>query len=212
VIDTLLFDFDGTLANTYPIIFFAFQSIFKQFKNHHITGPEIVALFGPAEDEIIRTQFDGHADVPAILERYYELYDAHHDVLVKPTPEINHMLNQFKERGYKLGIITGKGRRSLNISLRHLIPEDIFDVTIAGDEVTQPKPHPEGVLKAMQTLASPPEKTIFIGDSDFDFKAGKAAGVKTVGVSWFDENEKIIWAEQPDIYLKKTAHLLQSFE
>ncbi len=206
MIDTLLFDFDGTLANTYPIIFFAFQSIFKQYKNQHVTGPEIVAMFGPAEDEIIRLHFDGHAEVPSILERYYDLYDAHHDILVKPTPEINHMLNEFKARGFKLGIITGKGRRSLDISLRHLIPEDVFDVTIAGDEVTQPKPHPEGLLKAMQVLGSTPERTAFIGDSEFDFVAGKAAGVKTVGVRWFDEKSEYSWdGEQPH---RVAAHYL----
>lgn len=198
MIDTLLFDFDGTLANTYPIIFFAFQSIFKQYKNQHVTGPEIVAMFGPAEDEIIRSHFDGHGDVPVILERYYELYDVHHATLVPPTPEINHMLNEFKRRGYKLGIITGKGRRSLDISLRHLIPEDVFDVTIAGDEVREPKPHPEGVLKAIEILGTSPERTAFIGDSEFDFIAGKAAGVKTVGVSWFDEKGKYVWkTEKP---------------
>ncbi len=122
------------------------------------------------------------------------------------------MLNQFKARGHKLGVITGKGRRSLDISLRHLIPEDVFDVTIAGDEVTNPKPHPEGVLNAMKRLGSRPEHSVFIGDSEFDFVAGKAAGVKTVGVRWFDENEEFSWSEKPDEHLKSPAYLLQAFD
>lgn len=121
------------------------------------------------------------------------------------------MLGEFKTRGHKLGIITGKGRRSLDISLRYLIPEDIFDVTIAGDEVTNPKPHPEGVLKAMEILGSHPEHSVFIGDSDFDFVAGKAAGVQTVGVHWFDENKESSWVEKPDEHLKNPAYLLQVF-
>ena len=131
-IDTLLFDFDGTLADTYPIIFYAFQGIFKEFKNSHISGKEIVAMFGPSEDEIIRSRFTDVRDSSLVIERYYDLYDSQHSLLVKPLSAITLMLQDLKNRGYKLGIVTGKGRRSLNISMSHLFPQEIFETTIAA--------------------------------------------------------------------------------
>ena len=194
-IDTLLFDFDGTLADTFPIIFHAFQGVFKEFKNQHITGKEIVSMFGPAENEIIRRHFAECDDTTRIIERYYELYDGHHNALVPCSPAIIQMLLDFKACGYKLGIVTGKGRRSLDISLNHLYPKTIFDVTIAGDEVTIPKPHPQGLLKALERLDSTVDRTVYIGDSEFDVKAGKAAGMKTIGVKWFGESE-IEWGDE----------------
>ncbi|MBN1465742.1 HAD family hydrolase [candidate division KSB1 bacterium] len=186
-IDTLIFDFDGTLADTYPIIFHSFQTIFKEFKNQEITGKEIVAMFGPAEDEIIRRQFSA-ADLSAVIERYYEAYHLQHDALVQPQPEINHMLRDLKRRGYKLGIFTGKGRRSLNISLRHLFDDDLFDATVTGDEVSRHKPDPEGALKALAMLGSEPARAVFLGDSEFDFLAGRAAGMSIIAVAWFHED------------------------
>ncbi|MDR7317816.1 phosphoglycolate phosphatase-like HAD superfamily hydrolase [Brevibacillus nitrificans] len=59
-----------------------------------------------------------------------------------------------------------------------------FEIVITGDDVSDPKPHPEGILLAMQKLGADPRETIYVGDSDDDVIAGRAAGLQTVGVNW----------------------------
>jgi phosphoglycolate phosphatase/pyrophosphatase PpaX len=65
-----------------------------------------------------------------------------------------------------------------------------FDVVITGDDVTHPKPHPEGILLAMEQLRAKASDTIYVGDSDADILAGRAAGLLTVGVNWLAVTQK----------------------
>ncbi|WP_251081456.1 HAD family hydrolase, partial [Frankia sp. Mgl5] len=83
----------------------------------------------------------------------------------------------------KLGIVTGKGSNSAEISIAQLQLAPFFPVVITGDDVAEPKPHPEGILLAMKLLQAEPQTTLYVGDSDSDIKAAKAAGVTSVGVN-----------------------------
>lgn len=69
----VIFDFDGTLANTLPICFKAFQHAFKEFDHKDLSSEEIKAMFGPSETGIIRQNLV-HANKDAAIERYYEKY------------------------------------------------------------------------------------------------------------------------------------------
>lgn len=207
MLKAVLFDFDGTLADTYDIIHFAFQGIYKEFLNRSVTKQDIVALFGPPEDIIIEQQFKAHGDIKPILKHYYDLYHRHHPDYSQPQPEMLNLLKLLKRQNLKIGIITGKGNKSLQISLCHLFPDISFDVTVAGDEVETPKPHPEGLNKALHVLGCTPRDAVFIGDSDFDICAGKAVGMQTIGVTWFDPERQFQFSEKPDILVHSVADL-----
>lgn len=87
-------------------------------------------------------------------------------------------------KGIKLGALSNAGGRYVKAVLKtNHIYED-FDVTLGADEVPTPKPSPNGLLYMCKTLGVNPEKCIYIGDSPSDGKAGKAAGMVSVGVSW----------------------------
>jgi len=211
-IDTIIFDFDGTLAKTYPIIFFSFQSIFKEYNKQRVTPEQIIRMFGPPEQEIIKHQFRDQKDVTSIIERYHHLYRTYHNQLVKPDSSITRMLKVLTKRGYLLAIVTGKGRYSLDISLDQLWSDPYFAATIAGDEVETPKPHPEGILKALTLMDKSPQHSVYVGDSIIDYQAGKAAGVRTFGVRWFDTNDDESWQEvQPDFRIDSTDEFLSLF-
>src|SRR5699024_11363565 len=104
---------------------------------------------------------------------------------VKADDHIIQLLEALKRKGYRLGIITSKGRRSLHISLEKLNMLNYFDDMIAYEDVSAPKPNPEGIVKLMEKYSASPNETLFYGDSDADIEAGLAAGVCTIGVSWF---------------------------
>ncbi|MHC0039490.1 HAD family hydrolase [Pseudoneobacillus sp. C159] len=198
MIKAILFDFDGTLANTLPICFYAFQKVFKEFDDRDLNPEEIKAMFGPSETGIIRENLL-HNDKEQAIELYYEAYSSHHHEVVKRNQEISVLLEYLKSRGIKLGIVTGKAKRSLDISLKALQMEGLFDVMITGDDVIHPKPHPEGIVKALKLLGIEKGESMFIGDSDADIQAGKQANMYTVGVQWLPDFHSLEFMIEPDV-------------
>ena len=211
MIKAIIFDFDGTLADTLPICFYAFQAVFKEFDNMEITSDEIKAMFGPSETGIIRENLiDSNHD--QAIELYYEKYSEKHRELVLDNEKINDLLLQLKSEGYKLGIVTGKARRSLLISLECLNMSDLFDVIITGDDVDKPKPHPEGVNKALEHLNVKDTEAIFVGDSDADILAGFQANVHTIGVQWLPNYQTLEFSVQPDQMFSNVDEFIQHLQ
>lgn len=197
MLKTVIFDFDGTLADTLPIVYKSFQHIFENYRNEKKTDEDIKAMFGPAENDIIKKHFAAN-QVDAAIERYHDYYWNHHDSWVKRSHEIEDLLHFIRERGLNLAIMTGKGRKSLDLSLKALEMEDLFEMTVTGDEVAKPKPDAEGILKILKEFETLPEEAVFIGDSDVDIKAGKSAGVETIGVQWLPTFQTQNFTTDPD--------------
>jgi pyrophosphatase PpaX len=210
-IKAVLFDFDGTLADTLPVCFLAFESVFNKFDERDVTTEEIKSMFGPSETGIIRENLKNNNHEKAI-ELYYEIYRARHEHLVPKNKEIYTLLIELKKRGYKLGIVTGKARKSLDISLECLELNNIFDVIVTGDDVEFPKPHPEGINKALEELSVSNKEAIFLGDSDADILAGKQANVYTIGVHWLPNFQTIDFSVQPDEVYSNIDEFLPSLQ
>ncbi|MFD4433612.1 HAD family hydrolase, partial [Nocardia sp. NPDC058497] len=101
--------------------------------------------------------------------------------------------------GIGLGIVTAQARGRL----RYLVPPevtDLVDVVIAHEDAPA-KPAPDGILAACARLEVPPERTFFIGDRTTDVRAGRAAGVITVGASWGMAGEAALRREGVDLVL-----------
>ncbi|CEG26211.1 HAD family hydrolase [Bacillus sp. B-jedd] len=205
-IKAILFDFDGTLADTLPVCFSSFEGVFKDFDNRDVTTEEIKSMFGPSETGIIRENLK-NKNAEKAIERYYEIYQERHKDLVEGNDEMTALIKQLKNDGYKLGIVTGKARRSLDISLECLELTNYFDVMITGDDVDSPKPHPEGIFNAMDYINVGMNEAIFLGDSDADILAGKKAGVYTIGVQWLPNFQTEEFSVQPDAFFKSIEEL-----
>jgi HAD superfamily hydrolase (TIGR01549 family) len=153
---TILFDFDGTVADTLPLIFTAFRSTFQQYLHRHYTDEEILAMFGPTETDILQAMIPPE-QLEQALDHFFRVYAEGHRHVHNPA-EIALMLDRLREAGFAMGIVTGKGRRSADISLQAWGLDRYFDVVITGDDVSRPKPDPEGILSAMKQLEHAPNK------------------------------------------------------
>jgi phosphoglycolate phosphatase/pyrophosphatase PpaX len=204
----LLFDFDGTLADTLPICFHAFRRVFQEFENLHLTDREIQAMFGPTEVGVLERHIRDKARVPQAVEAYYAYYDNDHPAVVAVDASMHELLDRLKRRGLKLGVFTGKGRRSYEISCRHLGMGGLFDVAVTGDDVTRPKPDPEGLRKALSALGLQPGEVLYVGDNSADIEAGRRAGIRTVGVTWFTATSADpAFRVKPDIVVSEFGEL-----
>ncbi|WP_225445585.1 HAD hydrolase-like protein [Paenibacillus arenosi] len=135
-----------------PLSFNAFKSVFKQYDNREVTNEELVAMFGPTEEGIIDANFASKPSVQDAIQDYYSYYEQEHHNECQCEEESIHILHFLKEHGVQIGVVTGKSRRSFDISTTALQLDSYFDVSITGDDVVQPKPHPEGIHKVLHTL------------------------------------------------------------
>ncbi|WP_096435181.1 HAD family hydrolase [Alteribacter populi] len=207
----IIFDFDGTLADTLPVCYNAFQYVFKEFDGKDLSPEEIKRMFGPSETGIIKENLS-HVNKEEAIENYYTKYLDNHTYLVMENEEIKELLVYLQDKGIKLGIVTGKAKRSLDISLRALQMEHFFDVIITGDDVTQAKPHPEGVAKALSSLGVGNDEAMFIGDSDADVEAGIRANVITVGVNWLPNYQAVEFTSQPNLHFTNVSVFLETLK
>ncbi|WP_229106717.1 HAD family hydrolase [Paenibacillus sp. 1001270B_150601_E10] len=199
-VKTMLFDFDGTLADTLPVCFHAFQEVFHKYDSRPLSKEDIIGMFGPSEVGIIEQNLHNRHYVKKAIEDYYDFYDKEHTKLVNKNTEILELIRLLQEKGIQYAIVTGKARRSYEISIKHLFPTDTFHISITGDDVIHPKPHPEGIMQAMKRLSASTEETLYIGDSTADIQAGLSANLKTVGVNWLSNSHGSKFVVKPPHY------------
>lgn len=176
-----IFDIDGTLTSTNRLIFDSFNHIYDKYFGKILTPKEVIALFGPTEEEIINELFGENAG-EAIVE-YFNYYEKNHGIAALHEG-IAPLLDFLVEQGAHIAAFTGKGRRSAEITLKELGIFGKIGILISGDDVTKKKPSGEGINKILQFYNLRPEDAIMIGDSTADIKAAREAGVAVASVLW----------------------------
>ncbi|ETT66145.1 HAD family hydrolase [Paenibacillus sp. FSL H8-0457] len=207
-IQAVLFDFDGTLADTLPLSFKAFRAVFLKYEGQRLTDVEIVQTFGPTEEEIIANHLSNSAHVDEAVEYYYEVFEQDFQEHVQVSEAVQDLIVKLSDLRIPMVIITGKSRRCLDICLRNLKLDGYFAATITGDEVERSKPDPEGIFKAVQLLGLRTSDVVFVGDSDADIAAGKSAQVLTIGAHWFDTVQNAQFAVEPDNIFTRPDQLI----
>ena len=202
--DGFIFDIDGTLTCTNKLIFASFNYIAKKYLGRTFTDEEIHSLFGPTEDVILK-EWCGEKFEEA-KEVYYNFYSDNHNMASVHDGMIE-ILDHLKSKNFPLGVFTGKGRRAAIITLQKIDAEKYFDLIVTGDDVTNHKPHAEGILKFINQFNLDREKVLMIGDSVGDVKASKEAGVKIASVLWDSHREEKVKTMKSDYYFNSVKEL-----
>jgi HAD superfamily hydrolase (TIGR01549 family) len=179
--DGIIFDVDGTLTSTNDLIFKSFRYISNKYLNKSITNEEIMKLFGPPENVIIKEWTGDNYDTAR--KDYYDYYARNHH-LANLFPGIKEILTYIKSKNILLAIFTGKGREAATITLKKLEIYDYFDMIITGDDVKEHKPSAEGINNFIKKFNLDKARVLMIGDASPDFKAARSAGVKIASVLW----------------------------
>ncbi|MBN8545024.1 MAG: HAD family hydrolase [Ignavibacteria bacterium] len=176
-----IFDIDGTLTSTNQLIFDSFNHINSKYFGKILSPDEVIALFGPTEEEIIVELFGDNAE--KAISDYFVYYKENHNI-ASLHDGIENLLDHIIENGGRIAAFTGKGRRSAEITLKELGVFEKVELLISGDDVIQKKPSGEGILTILKKLEIKPEEAIMIGDSSADIKAAREAGVAVASVLW----------------------------
>lgn len=207
MIDTVLFDFDGTIVDTNELIITTFLHVLKGQTPEPFTREDIVPNMGkPLVDQLM--MFSGRSVVDDLVLAYREYNLSVHDQLVREFPYVQEVLELMHKKGIRMGIVTNKMKMTTTKGLELFKLDQFMEVVITMDEVKIGKPDPEGVRLAVELMQSDPDKTLMVGDSQYDLQAGQQAGVKVAGVSWSLKGEAYLNQFNPDYMLRDMRELL----
>jgi len=178
----VLFDLDGTLIDSGPMILSSFRHATRTVLGREIPDHELVASTGGSTLEVQMSAFD-----PQRVDELVAAYRAHNTPLhqnLECCLGIEDVLDELKAQGRLLGVVTAKRQHTVALAFGRLGIERYFDVVVTSDDTTAHKPDPEPVLLALEKLGAGPEDAAYVGDSPFDVGAARAAGVFAVAVGW----------------------------
>lgn len=193
-----IFDLDGTLADTFDLVISAYSTACEDYLGRKLTREEVISRFGPTEIGMLRKELPAASHDRAIAQ-FRQSYRDNHRRMVRVFDGIPEMLNALRAKRIPMGIMTGKGRDTADITLAELGWTDLFASVITGDESPKPKPAPDGVLISAHQIGVSPAHCIFVGDAPADIQAGKASGATTVWASWHPVYREQIAKLKPDI-------------
>jgi pyrophosphatase PpaX len=205
--DIILFDLDGTLIDSVRLILDSYHHTLRSHGLPARSDEEWLRGLGTP----LTVQFSDWSHDPdtlqALIATYRDYNLTHHDRMVTVYPGVVEAVATIRKAGVRTGLVTSKNRLGAIRGLTLAKLEKMMDVLVCADEVTNPKPHPEPVEKAVELLGGDPKKTIYVGDSIHDMQSGRAAGVLTAAALWGPFGRSHLVGAAPDYWLEQPADL-----
>lgn len=206
----VIFDVDGTLANSIGMFYDVAVEVLELAGVPPAPKERVYELMRVGDDDPLAKLFP--PDYPDLVETLKRIVDErmvewmrryHYET--EAVPGSVELLHALATKGIRLGIATSSGRALPFLDqwgVRHL-----FHGIVGREDVESRKPHPEPVLKCLGHLQLDPHEAVYIGDSPIDIRAGKAAGLYTIGVLTGTSSREVLSLESPDLILASVAEL-----
>ncbi len=186
-IQAVLFDLDGTLADSAPDLALALNLLLAEHgrdavpltitRPHTSSGARglIKAGFGLDAD---------HADYPALKDRFLDLYEKNLDVHTSLFEGVAQMLDDLDARKVRWGIVTNKAKRFTGAVVAGVGLTARSGCIVSGDTTPYAKPHPEPLLHAANLIDTEPGRCLYVGDDLRDIQAARAAGMGAIAAAY----------------------------
>ena len=204
----ILFDLDGTLIDSGPIIMASMRHA------------SVTVLGREPDEELVRAAIGGPGltaqmrDLdPDRVDELVAVYRAHNEPLhatLESFDGVLEVLPELRRRGHRLGIVTAKRVATVQLAFdRFPLLRELTDVLVGAEDTERHKPDPDPVLEALRRIGASPEEAVYVGDSPFDIRAGKAAGAFAIAVGWggIHPDERLL-AEEPDALVQHPEEIL----
>lgn len=174
-IKAVLFDLDGVLVDSISAWYSAFNRTLKDFGKEILDKGEFIErCWGREIEDNMETLGLGKEGAEYCRSRYEENIED-----VRIYPGVRELLSSLDKR---IGLVTSTPSPATSKILKHFGLEEYFGAVVCGDDVDEPKPSPQPVLRACDMLGIEPKNAVFIGDTRSDVQAGRAAGCTVIGV------------------------------
>jgi HAD superfamily hydrolase (TIGR01509 family) len=192
----VIFDIDGTLANTVPLCVQAFRQAMEPQLHRPLSDEEIKGAFGPDEEGTIAAF--NPPDVKKALADFMQYYTSlHGEMCPEPFEGITALLDKLKEKGVRLAVSTGKGKETSALSLQRFGIRHYFDMIENGAPEGSRKP--EAIQQIIAAFGVNRNEVVYVGDSPGDIRESHKAGIQVVAAAWASSAERAKLAkEEPD--------------
>ncbi|HEV2592592.1 MAG TPA: HAD-IA family hydrolase [Gaiellaceae bacterium] len=201
----VLFDFDGTIVDSGGIILASMRHATRTVLARDYSDFELMANVGGPGLEAQMVAF-APEQADELVRVYREHNESIHDEL-EACPGMEGVLETLRGQDRRLGIVTAKRHKTVQLAFEHLPLAHYFDTIVAGDDTRVHKPHPDPLLLALERLAAIPGEAAYVGDSPYDMQAAKAAGVRAIGVTWGKIHDRAALRDA-DVIVETTEELL----
>jgi pyrophosphatase PpaX len=204
----VLFDLDGTVVDSGSIILASMRHATREVLGRDFGDAELMqAVGGPG----LEAQMEVFA--PERVDDLVRVYRAHNEPLhdeLEACAGMEDVLLRLHEQGHRLGIVTAKRRSTVELAFARVPIAHLFETVVGGDETQKHKPDPEPLLLAAERMNARPAETAYVGDSPFDIRAAKAAGMHAIAVTWgrIHDRERLE-REEPDAIVDTAEELLE---
>jgi HAD superfamily hydrolase (TIGR01549 family) len=206
-INTLLFDWDGTVVNSAKPGLKAFEQSFADlgvYFDHEIYQ----AVYSP-------NWYSVYEAMGLPKEKWQmadDLWVQHYgEQNAEPVPGAQQTIKELNERGYRLGVVSSGNECRVTREMKQLGLESFFETMVCNEHMQNKKPHPEGLETAMRSLGCTSEVACYVGDSPEDIQMGKRAQLITVGVRSDYPTSWKLKSHEPDILIESLPELLHHF-
>ena len=207
----IILDFDGTLADTQPLIVSSLQRTIRALHLPARTDDECKTIIGLPLKECF-TSLLGVDDMMAehCAEVYRRVFDEdNHPGIVTLFPHVLETLASLHDRGLQLAICSSRARPTLDGFVRTFQLEDYFNVIVGANDVQHHKPHPEPVQLILKQQGIVPDEALVVGDASYDILMGRNAGCRTCGVTYGNQSAANLRAAGADWLIDDFTDLLQ---
>lgn len=211
-IKNIIFDFDGTLVDTAPLIVKTMQAAIREMNLPERTGVKCRATIGLRLEEIpavLWPEFTG------IGVEYARTYRRIFDKLKRPLnvncfPGVIETLGVLHGSGYKMAIASSRSRQSLEEYVEFFGPDKYFCMLVGGNDVAHGKPDPEPVLSILDAKGWKANETLVVGDATVDIQMGKSAGTHTCAVTYGNGTAIELKSAHPDYIISEFTDLTKA--
>lgn len=183
--NAVLFDLDGTLADTVEMILRCYRHTMRTHLGDPLPDERWLSTIGTPLRDQLRDFARSEDEARAMLDTYETHQRSIHDRHVRPFEGAVETVEELRRRDIPLAIVTSKRREMALRTLEACGLGPHFEVVVTASDVTAGKPDPEPVRKALEALDVTPDKSVlFVGDSPYDIRSGRSAGVRTAGALW----------------------------
>lgn len=202
-IRNIIFDFDGTLVDTAPLIIATMQSAIREMELPAKSEAECRATIGLRLEEIPTVLWP---EIKGLSTTYAATYRRIFEELKRPLnvecfPGVVSTLRLLHDKGYRMAIASSRSHRSLDEYVELFGLSDCFSMLIGGNDVVNGKPSPDPVLKILHAQAWQAPESLTVGDAPVDILMGNAAGTLTCAVTYGNGNSDQISAANPDFII-----------
>jgi pyrophosphatase PpaX len=204
----VLFDLDGTVVDSGGIILASMRHATREVLGTEHSDEDLMrAVGGPGLEAQLGVFGPDH------VEELVRVYRAHNEPLhdtLEACDGMEDVLVRLHEEGRRLGVVTAKRRSTVELAFARVPIAHLFETVVGGDETERHKPDPEPLLLAAKRMGADPAQTAYVGDSPFDMRAAKAAGMYAVAVTWgrIHDRERLE-REEPDAIVDSAEELLE---